>query len=41
MQTRVVFDWLSERSGEKNFMSENFLETNQYFALTSYYNTIG
>ena len=25
----------------KNFMPENFLEINRYFALTSYYNTIG
>ena len=27
--------------GWKNFMPENFLETNPYFALTSYCNTIG
>ena len=25
-QTRVAFGWLSERSGEKNFTPENFLE---------------
>ena len=41
IQTRVAFGWLSERSGEKNFMPENFLEINRYFALTSYCNTIG
>ena len=34
IQTCVAFSWLSERSGEKNFMPENFLEINQYFALT-------
>ena len=37
----VAFGWLSECSAEKNFMPENFLEINQYFALTSYCNTIG
>ena len=41
IQTRVAFGWLRERSGEKNFMPENFLEINQYFAFTSYCNTIG
>ena len=41
IQTRVAFGWLSERSGEKNFVPENFLEINRYFALTSYCNTIG
>ena len=41
IQTRVAFGWLGERSGEKNFMPENFLEINRYFALTSYCNTIG
>ena len=40
-QTRVAFGWLSERSGEKNFMPENFLEINRYFALTPYCNTSG
>ena len=40
IQTSVAFDWLSERSGEKNFMPENFLEFNRYFALTPYCNTI-
>ena len=34
IQTRAVFGWLSERSGEKTFMPRNF-------ALTSYCNTIG
>ena len=34
--------WLVKRAlGWKNFMPENFLETNPYFALTSYCNTIG
>ena len=34
--------WLVKRTlGWKNFMPENFLETNPYFALTSYCNTIG
>ena len=41
IQTRVAFGWLSERSGEKKFMPENFLEINRYFPLTSYCNTIG
>ena len=41
IQTRVAFGWLSERSGEKTFAHENFLEINRYFALTSYCNTIG
>ena len=40
-QTRVAFGCLSERSGEKNFMAESFLEINGCFALTSYCNTIG
>ena len=40
IQTRVAFGWLSEHSGEKNVSSENFLEINRYFALTSYCNTI-
>ena len=40
IQTSVAFDWSSERSGEKNFMPENFLEFNRYFALTPYCNTI-
>ena len=40
-QTRVAFGWLSECSGEKNFMPENFLEIIRYFTLTSYCNTIG
>ena len=41
------FDWFIERIqtrkvfGEKNFMPENFLEINRYFALTSNCNTIG
>ena len=34
--------WLVERTlGWKNYMPENFLEINRYFALTSYCNTIG
>ena len=34
--------WLVKRTlGWKNFMPENFLEINWYFALTSYCNTIG
>ena len=41
MQMRVAFGWLSKRSSEKNFMPDNFREINQYFALTSYCNTIG
>ena len=35
IQTRVAFGWLSRRSGEKNFMPENFLEIIHYFTLTS------
>ena len=41
IQTSVAFGWLSECSGEKNYMLENFLGFNQYSALTSYCNTIG
>ena len=41
IQTRVAFGWLSGHSSEKTSMPENFLETNPYFALTSYCNTIG
>ena len=41
IQTCVAFGWLGECLGEKNFMPENFLEINQYFALTRYYDTIG
>ena len=41
IQTRVAFGWLSEHSGEKNFIPKNFLEINRYFALMSYCNTIG
>ena len=34
--------WLVKRTlKRKNFMSENFLEINRYFALTSYCNTTG
>ena len=34
--------WLVKRTlGWKNFVPENFLEINRYFALTSYYNTVG
>ena len=40
IQTRVAFGWLREGSGDENFF-ENFLEINQYFALTSYYKTTG
>ena len=40
IQTLVAFGWLSECSGEKNFIPENFPEINRYFALTSYLNTI-
>ena len=39
IQTRVAFGSLSERSSEKT--SQNFLQINRYFALTSYCNTIG
>ena len=31
-QTRVAFGWLSERSGEKNFIPNNFPEISRYFA---------
>ena len=41
IQTLMAFGWLSESSGEKNFMPENFLEINRCFALTSYCHTIG
>ena len=41
IQTLVAFGWLSECSGGKNFIPENFPEINRYFALTSYLNTIG
>ncbi|MCG8404240.1 MAG: hypothetical protein MI923_03485, partial [Phycisphaerales bacterium] len=41
IQTRVAFGWLSECSGEKTSCSENFVEINRYFALTSCCNTIG
>ena len=41
IQTRVAFGWLSERSGEKTVHPKNFQEINRYFALTSYWNTIG
>ena len=39
------FDWFIERiqtrvAFEKNFMPENFLEINRYFALTSYCNQL-
>ena len=42
-RTRVAFGWLSELSVKKlhNYMPENFLEINRYFALTSYCKTIG
>ena len=36
MQTRVAFDWLNDRSGEKTSCPKNFLEINRYFSLTSY-----
>ena len=38
IQTRVGFGWLAN-ARLKNFMPENFLEINRYFALTSYCNT--
>ena len=41
IQTHVASGWLSEYPYEKNFMPENFLEINRYFALTSYFNMIG
>ena len=42
IQTRVAFGWLVKRMlGWKNFLPENFLEINGYFALTLYCNTIG
>ena len=40
IQTRMAFGWLREGSGDKNFFG-NFLEINQYFALTSYCKTTG
>ena len=40
IQTRMAFGWLREGSGDKNFFV-NFLEINQYFALTSYCKTTG
>ena len=41
-QTRVRGFWLVKWTlGWKNFMPENFLEINRYFALASYCNTIG
>ena len=33
IQTGVAFGWLSERSGEKNVLPENFLEIIRFFAL--------
>ena len=33
IQTRVAFGWLSERSGEKNFMPKNFLGFNRWLWL--------
>ena len=42
MDTNTRGFWLVKRTlGWKNFMPENFLEINRYFALTSYCNTIG
>ena len=42
MDTNVRGFWLAKQMlGWKNFMPENFLEINQYFALMSYCNTIG
>ena len=41
MQTRVAFVLVKRTLGWKNFTPENFLEINQYFGLTSYFNTIG
>ena len=42
MDTNARGFWLVKRTlGWKNFMPENFLEINRYFALTSYCNTIG
>ena len=40
IQTQVAFGCLIEHSGKKNFMPENFLEINRYFALTSYCNQL-
>ena len=41
IQTCMAF-WLAKwMLGWKNFMPENFLEINRYFALTSYCNMIG
>ena len=40
-RTPVFFGWLSELSGGKNFIPENFLKINRYFALTSHCKTIG
>ena len=40
IQTQVAFGWLIEHSGKKNFMPENFLEINRYFAFTSYCNQL-
>ena len=35
IQKKVAFGWLIKHSGKKNFIPENFLEINRYFALTS------
>ena len=40
IQMWVAFGWLREH-GWKNFMPENLLEINQYFALMSYCNMTG
>ena len=40
--TNTLGFWLVKRTlGWKNFKPENFLQINRYFALMSYYNTIG
>ena len=37
----LAFGWLSERVAEKTSCPKNFVEISRYFALRSYYNTIG
>ena len=41
IQTRVAFDWLRKRSGEKKLHARELLEINRHFALMSCCNTIG
>ena len=41
IQTRVGIGWFYAKLGWEKLVLENFLEINQYFALTSYCDTIG